>query len=295
MGKVFMWLFLCQDALMFMGFFAAYISVRIGAGELWPAPGAETAGMEHYPLNIPLTALNTFVLICSSVTMVMAVQAAHWKNRSKTILWLLLTIIGGSIFLGIQYGEYYHLIVKDGMGMGKSLFDATFFSLTGFHGIHVFSGVMYLLALLIATALGPKTYEKNLGIVEWIFKIASVACTVIFLGKVMPGLMLYWKDSGFLMHFVAPWFILAIAAAVSFMLPQAGLAILCWFVPFAGMPPIPHVLLSIIVGSLPYIMYRGVKWLRGRQDTGDIVEVAGLYWHFVDLIWIILFTLVYLI
>lgn len=287
MGKVFMWLFLCQDALMFMGFFAAYISVRIGTGNLWPSSGAHLPGMEENPLNIPLTALNTFVLICSSVTMVLAVQAAHWKQSKKTILWLALTVIGGSIFLGIQYGEYSHLITKDGMSMGRSLFDATFFALTGFHGIHVFCGVMYLLALVIANAMGHKK-SKDLGITEWVFKILSVGLTLFFMIKLMGS----WKDGGWFLKYVL---IVPISAFMAFNLPMVGLALFLWFVPFAHYPPIPHVLLSLIFGSLPYIFYRGVKWLRAREDMGDVVEVAGLYWHFVDLIWIILFTLVYLI
>ncbi len=249
MGKVFMWLFLCQDALMFMGFFAAYISVRIGAGNLWPAPGSKVAGVEEYPLNIPLTALNTFVLICSSVTMVMAVQAAHWKQTKKAIMWLLFTIIGGSIFLGIQYGEYSHLILKDGMSMSRSLFDATFFSLTGFHGIHVFSGVMYLLALLIAMWMGPIDAHKKEN--YWLINLWRLICL--------------------------------------------GITLFMFFNVTKKWPPLPHVLIPLFCGLVPYIMVRGVRWLRARRDTGDIVEVAGLYWHFVDLIWIILFTLVYLI
>ncbi|MBS1904466.1 MAG: heme-copper oxidase subunit III [Bacteroidetes bacterium] len=249
MGKVFMWLFLCQDALMFMGFFAAYISVRIGAGNLWPSPETHVQGVEHYPLNIPLTALNTFVLICSSVTMVMAVQAAHWKNIKKTILWLALTVIGGSIFLGIQYGEYYHLIVNDGMGMEKSLFDATFFSLTGFHGIHVFSGVAYLLSLVIALLMGPIDSHKKES--YWLINLWRLVCV--------------------------------------------GITLFMFFNVTKKWPPLPHVLIPIVAGAVPYIMVRGIRWMRTRHDTGDIVEVAGLYWHFVDLIWIILFTLVYLI
>jgi cytochrome c oxidase subunit 3 len=287
MGKVFMWLFLCQDALMFMGFFAAYISVRIGAGSLWPSPETHATGIEHYPLDIPLTAINTFVLICSSVSMVLAVQYAHWKDKAKTNLWLAATIVGGAIFLGVQYGEYYHLIVNDGMGMGKSLFDATFFSLTGFHGFHVFSGVMYLIALLIANAMGPKKYH-DVGIVEWVFKILSLGLTAYFMIKLMGG----WKDGGWFLKY---GLMVPISLLISWWMPMTGTILFFWFGPFAGMPPVPHVMLSGVCGSLIYIMYRGVKWLRARTDMGDIVEVAGLYWHFVDLIWIILFTLVYLI
>ncbi|MEP7235229.1 MAG: cytochrome c oxidase subunit 3 [Ignavibacteriota bacterium] len=250
MGKLFMWLFLCQDALMFMGFFAAYISVRIGLGHMWPSPNtAHVEGMEHYPLDINLTAVNTFILICSSVTMVMAVQAAHSVSKKGILKWLLLTALGGAIFLGVQVYEYKHLIVGDGMGMEKTLFDATFFSLTGFHGLHVFSGVIYLLCVVIATKLGPKAYSEN----GWVM-------TILRLGAV-------------------------------------GLSLYLWFGPLHKWAPIPHVLVSLLGGAVPYIMIRGIKWLRERPPAlqGEDVEVVGLYWHFVDLIWIILFTLVYLI
>ncbi len=250
MGKVFMWLFLCQDALMFMGLFAAYISVRIGQSALWPSPNsAHTAGMEHYPLNINLTAINTFILICSSVTMVMAVQAAQSVSKKGLIKWLLFTALGGAIFLGVQVFEYRHLVFEDGMGMDKSLFDATFFSLTGFHGLHVLSGVIYLLCVVIATKLGPKEHSEN----GWVMAIMRIAAI--------------------------------------------GFSLYLWFGPLHKWPPLPHVLVSILAAAVPYIMIRGVKWLRERPiaGQGDDVEVVGLYWHFVDLIWIILFTLVYLI
>src|SRR5437763_15823013 len=87
MGKVFMWLFLCQDALMFMGLFAAYISVRLGLGHAWPSPNNPHTP-EHYPLDINLTAVNTFILICSSVTMVMAVQAGRSETKKGLLKWL---------------------------------------------------------------------------------------------------------------------------------------------------------------------------------------------------------------
>jgi heme/copper-type cytochrome/quinol oxidase subunit 3 len=248
MGKVFMWLFLCQDALMFMGLFAAYISVRIGLGNLWPSP-ANPHTPEHYPLDINLTAINTFILICSSVTMVMAVQAARSESKKGLIKWLFFTMLGGAIFLGVQVYEYRHLIGEDGMGMEKSLFDATFFGLTGFHGLHVFSGVIYLLCVIIATKMGPKDHSENV-FGTWLLRIYAL-----------------------------------------------GMPVYMWLGPLAKWPPIPHVIVSLLAGMLPFIIVRSIKWLRERPKNllGEDVEVLGLYWHFVDLIWIILFTLVYLI
>ena len=287
MGKVFMWLFLCQDALMFMGLFAAYLSVRIGAGSVWPSPN-NPGTAEHYPLDINLTALNTFILICSSVTMVMAVQAAHFGNRKGILKWLALTMLGGSIFLGVQVYEYIHLIGGHfAMGMDKSLFDATFFSLTGFHGMHVFSGVMYLGAILIGTAMGHKEYKQT-TITDWIFRAISVGLTLYFVLDVLGS----WKDGGwFLKYFM----ILPLTLFPAYFIPIVGMVLFFWFGPFSEWPPIPHVAVSLVAGALPYVMYRGIRWVRSRRDTPEIVEIVGLYWHFVDLIWIILFTLVYLL
>jgi heme/copper-type cytochrome/quinol oxidase subunit 3 len=286
MGKVFMWLFLCQDALMFMGLFASYISVRIGLGGAWPSPNNHGT-LEHYPLDINLTAVNTFVLICSSVTMVMAVQAAAFKNNKGAIKWLLLTILGGSIFLGVQVYEYKHLIGHDGMGMGKSLFDATFFALTGFHGLHVFSGVVYLICVAIAVKLGPKVY-KDVGVMEWVFRVVSVGLTIYFAVHTL-GL---WKEGPFILKYLL---LLPFAVGGAYFMPIVGPILFFWFIPFANFPPIPHVAVSLVAGSIFFVMYRSIKWLRARNDMPELIEIVGLYWHFVDLIWIILFTLVYLL
>jgi heme/copper-type cytochrome/quinol oxidase subunit 3 len=138
--KMFMWLFLAQDAMMFFTMFAAYLGLRIGQGKLWPDP-------RHF-LSIPGTAVATFDLICSSVTMVQAVAAIQRGDRKKMRMWLAFTILGGLLFLGFQANEYHELIGEKGMAMGRSLFDATFFILTSFHGCHVFCGVVYLSSVL---------------------------------------------------------------------------------------------------------------------------------------------------
>ena len=138
--KMFMWLFLAQDAMMFFTMFAAYLGLRIGQGSMWPVPSEV--------LGISLTAVMTFLLICSSVTMVQSIAAIQRGDRAKMRMWLALTALGGFLFLMGQVYEYSHLIGGLGMGMSRSLFDATFFILTGFHGFHVFCGVVYLLSVL---------------------------------------------------------------------------------------------------------------------------------------------------
>ena len=150
-GKLMMWVFLCSDAMSFAGLLAAYAAVRMGDSS-WPVPASV--------LDVPLTALNTFILICSSVTMVKALSAIKRGDRRGLALWLLGTIAGGSIFLGIQAYEWTHLI-HHGLTIQTSLFGATFYILTGFHGCHVLSGVIYLSCILVKGARGGYSPVNN--------------------------------------------------------------------------------------------------------------------------------------
>jgi heme/copper-type cytochrome/quinol oxidase subunit 3 len=150
-GKLMMWIFLCSDAMSFAGLLAAYGAVRLG-DPTWPVP------YEH--LDVTLTAVNTFILICSSVTMVKALESIRNGSRRGLLLYLLGTIIGGATFLGIQAYEWTHQITH-GQTIGTSLFYATFYILTGFHGCHVLSGVIYLICILIRALRGGYTPEHN--------------------------------------------------------------------------------------------------------------------------------------
>jgi cytochrome c oxidase subunit III len=137
--KMFMWLFLAQDGMMFFTMFVAYLGLRIGSTN-WPLP-------TNY-LGIVSTAVMTFILICSSVTMVQSISAIQRGDRRKMRLWLGATIFGGLLFLIGQVLEYSHLLGEMGMGVSHHLFDATFFILTSFHGLHVLCGVIYLTSIL---------------------------------------------------------------------------------------------------------------------------------------------------
>jgi cytochrome c oxidase subunit III len=178
-GKLGMWVFLAADAMTFGAAIAAYGALRIDNVN-WPTPS--------HILGIQTTAVMTFILICSSVTMVEALSAIKRNDMSKFRLFLGLTVLGGLGFLGMQAFEWHHLIVGEGLSIKTSLFSATFFILTGFHGCHVFGGVVY-----------NSVYE--------------------------------------------------------------------------------------------------IRGLMGRmsQAKAGLIEIAGLYWHFVDLVWILIFTFVYLI
>jgi heme/copper-type cytochrome/quinol oxidase subunit 3 len=177
--KVGMWVFLGSEVMFFTALIGTYIILRVAHPEQWAPPGQV--------LNVPITAVNTFLLICSSVTMVKAYAAVQDGDQRGLRLWLLATVIIGATFVGVQVYEYWHLIEK-GFVPSKGLYGSTFYTMTGFHGFHVTMGVICM------------SYVT-------------------------------WKA-------------------------------------FAG---------------------------RYTQQDHRGVEVIGLYWHFVDLVWIILFTIVYLI
>ena len=185
--KLGMWVFLLSEVMFFSSLIGAYIILRFAHPEHWAEP--------NEVLNVPLTGFNTFMLICSSVTMVKAFAAIEHGDQAGLRKWLIATIILGASFVGIQVFEYIKLAghgfvpsVAGYAAEGGPLYGSTFYTMTGFHGAHV-----------------------TLGVVALIFTT--------------------------------------------------------------------------------------IKAFRGKYSATDYggVEIMGLYWHFVDLVWIILFTIVYLI
>ena len=177
-NKLAMWLFLGSECLLFGGLISTYMLYR---GRIGDGPGPNQL------FDIPLTSVSSFVLLMSSLTMVLAVNSAKRKDDQNTRLWLVATALLGSLFVGAQVYEFT-AFYDEGIGFPTSLFSSSFFSLTGFHGVHVSLGVVMLIAL---TAIIAR---------------------------------------------------------------------------------------SRVVG-----------------DKAEVVEMVGLYWHFVDVVWVVIFTLVYLI
>jgi cytochrome c oxidase subunit III len=142
-GKLGMWIFLAGDAVGFGVLLAGYGAMRATSGD-WPVP--------YDVLGINLTAAMTFLLICSSVTMVKALEWLGKGDRERAKMFLFLTAAGGAIFVGLQAYEWTHLIHAglhiNGNPWGASLFGTSFFLVTGFHGLHVTAGVIYLLAMI---------------------------------------------------------------------------------------------------------------------------------------------------
>jgi cytochrome c oxidase subunit 3/cytochrome o ubiquinol oxidase subunit 3 len=177
-NKLAMWLFLGSECLLFGGLISTYMLYRgrhsenLGPDQVW---------------DIPFTSASSFVLLMSSLTMVLAVTAAKRREDRNTKLWLSVTALLGSLFVAGQVYEFT-TFYREGLGFTTSLFSSSFYTLTGFHGVHVSVGVIMLLA---------------------------------------------------------------------------------------------------VVGM--------IAKKRTADDKSELVELVGLYWHFVDIVWILIFTLVYLI
>jgi cytochrome c oxidase subunit 3/cytochrome o ubiquinol oxidase subunit 3 len=177
-NKLSMWLFLGSECLLFGGLISTYMLYR-GRHENGPGPSQI--------FDIPLTSVSSFILLMSSLTMVLAVNSAKRKDDRNTSLWLTITALLGALFVGGQVYEFTSFY-QEGLGFTSSLFGSSFYTLTGFHGVHVTLGI---------------------------------------------------------------------------------------------------IMLMVVVG----IMQRD----RITGDKAEVVELVGLYWHFVDVVWVIIFTLVYLI
>ena len=169
-GKAMMWIFLLSDTFIFSCFLTGYMNVRISTTEPWPIP-SEVFALHLFGQDIPLIliAIMTFILITSSGTMALAVNYGYRQDRKKTALLMLITALFGASFVGMQAFEWTKLI-EEGVRpwsnpMGAPQFGASFFMITGFHGMHVSAGVIYL--LVVASKVFRGHYEsKGYEIVE---------------------------------------------------------------------------------------------------------------------------------
>ncbi len=242
-GKLGMWVFLAADAMSFGGLLAGYGMLRYG-DPTWPQPSTI--------LGISLTALMTFLLICSSVSMVEALAAIRRGNQDRLQLFLFLTVAGGLTFLSLQAYEWTNLMVHEGQSISTNNFGATFFILTGFHGCHVFGGVVYLSAVLGRSSRGVAG-----ALAAALTAVLGTLCVVLFTSR-------------------------TVAAAAH---PTLAYALI-------------PILLATVAAAVVYGVARALR-APGREvydaHNNNEVEIAALYWHFVDLIWILVFTFVYLV
>jgi cytochrome c oxidase subunit 3/cytochrome o ubiquinol oxidase subunit 3 len=146
--KLAMWVFLASECLLFGALISAYVLYR-GRDETGPFPSDV--------FDIPYTSVSSFVLLASSLTMVLALAAAQKLDVQRMRLWLLTTALLGMSFVGGQVYEFT-LFHEEGLAIDTNLFGTTFYTLTGFHGVHVTVGILMLLSLVgmsIAQRLPP--------------------------------------------------------------------------------------------------------------------------------------------
>lgn len=162
-GKFAMWLFIAQDAMGFVGLMSAYIVLRSShEGAEWRPTIGDYGWSEPGlpPLDPILTGVNTFILILSSFTMVLALDRIQRGNQAGLKKYLAATAGLGALFLGIQVYEYGHLM-QMGMHMFAHPYAATFFMCTAFHGCHVLGGVIYLTCILVGALRGKYTAANH--------------------------------------------------------------------------------------------------------------------------------------
>ena len=161
--KLGMWVFLLSEVMFFTALIGSYVILRSARPDAFAAPGEV--------LNVPLTAFNTFLLICSSVTMVKAFASIEEGDQKGLRRWLLATVALGTFFLSVQVVEYLALSAEGFVPMadryaahGEPLYGALFYTLTGFHGAHVTLGVLALIWITFRAFRGRYTRESHAGV-----------------------------------------------------------------------------------------------------------------------------------
>jgi cytochrome c oxidase subunit 3 len=252
-GKQWMWMFLVSDALTFGGLLTAYGFARHQA-EAWPIGEETFNAMPFLGTGYPLlyVALMTFILIVSSVTMVLAVEAAHRLDKKGVTKWLLLTVVGGAFFVGSQGWEWYHFI--HGSHFGSIL------TTDGWAMVDYSSANELILR-----------FGRGVNVTGDVLSETGLTAQQLFDSSTAKI-----QGANLIENEYAP------------MVPQY--ADLFFFITgFHGF----HVFSGVVINLIILInVVRGVYDKRGHYE---MVEKVGLYWHFVDLVWVFVFTFFYLV
>lgn len=150
-NKLLMWVFLGSECLLFGGLISTYLIYR-GRFAEGPAPGDI--------FDIPFTSVSSFVLLMSSLTMVLSLSSLQRGDIRNNRLWLLTTALLGALFVGGQVYEFTTFL-REGLGYTTSPFSSAFFTLTGFHGVHVSLGIVMLMSLYVSSMRGNLRREQS--------------------------------------------------------------------------------------------------------------------------------------
>ena len=171
-NKLLMWVFLGSECLLFGGLISSYLIYRSRFAD-GPAPGDI--------FDIPFTSVSSFVLLMSSLTMVLSLSSLQRGDYRNTRLWLLTTALLGALFIGGQVYEFTTFL-REGLGYSTSPFSSAFFTLTGFHGVHVSIGIVMLMSLYVSSMRGNLKRESSetLEIVGLYWHFVDVVWIFIF-------------------------------------------------------------------------------------------------------------------
>lgn len=154
--KMLMWLFLGSDCLFFGSLISTYMVYRGKSLAGTPTP--------HGVFNIPYTSVSAFVLLMSSLAMVLALAAIQRGDKRRMRIWLLATAFLGMTFLAGQFYEFTTFVHVEGLSLSRNVFGTTFFVLTGFHGAHVTIGVIWLLSIFVLSFTGRIEQKNSLDV-----------------------------------------------------------------------------------------------------------------------------------
>ncbi|MBK6621683.1 MAG: cytochrome c oxidase subunit 3 [Saprospirales bacterium] len=294
-GKLMMWYFLLSDAFTFAGFLISYGALRFSV-PTWPVPDFvfKTApfGVDEAPLIF--VTIMTFVLIVSSVTMVRAVQEGHRENKGGAAFWLLLTIVGGASFLGCQAWEWNNLIGTEGMTVTINPFSSHTEAGVYLSGEELEkAGLQKVEADAHGTTAtyylqpGKQDIPQNRFFVKADHHGHSLAGTEFAIG----GHYLITKNHDtHLYEFGAYKSEEDGQIRTEKFGPKAFGALFFFITGFHGFHVFSGVMfLTIIAVNVASGLY--VK----RRNGYEMVEKMGLYWHFVDLVWVFVFLVFYLL
>jgi cytochrome c oxidase subunit 3 len=276
-GKLMMWFFLISDALTFSGFLAAYGFMRFKYADVWPV--AEEV-FTHFPYlhgDHPLlfVALMTFILIMSSVTMVLAVNAGHQNKKNAVVLWMALTIVGGFTFLASQAWEWGHFIHGDKGAIELPNHDIV-------HIVDENNHIYSIYDLVGVDSHGDHANDITIEEVKTAFS-ANDDLSLKLSNKTIVGndaAMAYLKDS-------------ELVLGANLIKNEYGHQLFANFFYFITGFHGFHVFSGVVI--LIIIFINVIKGTYERRGHYEMVEKVGLYWHFVDLVWVFVFTFFYLV
>lgn len=289
-GKLMMWYFLLSDAFTFAAFLIAYGALRFSMPS-WPVPDFVFAKIPFYSGEAPLifVTIMTFVLIVSSVTMVRAVQEGHQGNQKGVVKWMILTIIGGAIFLGCQAWEWTTLISGEGVTVTKNPFSnheesGTYLSADdlkkeGFNEVNK-DGATYFLAE------GANDIPENRFFVKYDHNGKSFAGESFEADE--PYLITYSHNT--YLYEAGAYKTTGGEVKKEGYGPKAFGALFFFITGFHGFHVLSGVAFLIIIA-----MNAASGLYHNRGNHYEMVEKMGLYWHFVDLVWVFVFLVFYLL